>query len=226
MKTLNRFLSFHSLQAKFLAITIPLVLLSIIALFAVIQLNAQRTANRDLNNKLQEVVAIQSASLAGPLWNIDEKQVSLILAAMVIDPEILGVVVYDETGSVIAEVGVMTAADQNVFVADAPIEFETETIGRLEVALTDLLVQAATRQRLQLAGGMTVLLLLSIVLSVLLAHRRTVGTHLYGVFLIPSAWPRRRVSASRSNGIATTKWVQWFPLTTICSGSKKPMNRS
>ncbi|MGI9316567.1 MAG: PAS-domain containing protein, partial [bacterium] len=178
MKTLTRLLSFHSLQAKFLAITIPLVLLSTIALFAVIQLNAQRTANRDLNNKLQEVVAIQSASLAGPLWNVDEKQVSLILAAMVIDPEILGAVVYDETGSVIAEVGVMTAADQSVFVANAPIEFETETIGRLEVALTDLLVQAATRQRLQIAGGMTVLLLLSIVLSVLLAHRRTVGTPL------------------------------------------------
>ena len=178
MKTLIRSLSFRSLQAKFLAITIPLVLLSTIALFVVIQLNAQRAANRDLNNKLQEVVAIQSASLAGPLWNVDEKQVSLILAAMVIDPEILGAVVYDETGSVVAEVGVMTAADQSVFVADAPIEFETETIGRLEVALTDLLVQAATQQRLQIAGGMTILLLLSIVLSVLLAHRRTVGTPL------------------------------------------------
>jgi uncharacterized membrane protein affecting hemolysin expression len=43
------------------------------------------------------VVAIQSASLAGPLWNVDEDQVSLILAAMVIDPEILGAVVYDES---------------------------------------------------------------------------------------------------------------------------------
>ena len=178
VNALTRLSSFGSLQAKFLAITVPLVLLSTVALFAVVQINTQRTANRGLQSKLQEVVAIQSTSLAGPLWNVDEKQVSLILAAMVIDPEILGARVYDESGGVVAEVGTMVAADHNVFVTDAPIGFETEIIGRLEVALTDRLVQEATRERLQIAGGVAILLVLSVVLSVLLAHRRTVGTPL------------------------------------------------
>ncbi|MCZ6668780.1 MAG: response regulator [Gammaproteobacteria bacterium] len=178
MNFLIRILSFRTLQAKFLAITVPLVLLSTIALFAVIQINAQSTAKLDLQNKLREVVAIQSTSLSGPLWNVDEIQVSLILAAMVIDPEILGAVVYDESENIVAEVGEMTAAGQNVFVSSASIDFETETIGRLEVALSDRLVQAATKQRLQIAGGLTILLLLSVVFSVLLAHRRIVGTPL------------------------------------------------
>ena len=44
--------------------------------------------------------------------------------------------------------------------------------------MTDRLVQAATRQRLQIAGGMAISLVLSVVLSVLLAHRRIVGTPL------------------------------------------------
>jgi PAS domain S-box-containing protein len=199
VKNLTRFLSFRTLQAKFLAIAVPLVLLSTITLFAVIQFNAQRIANRDLQSKLEEVVAIQSTSLAGPLWNVDEKQVALILAAMAIDPEILGAVVYNETGIIVAEVGTMTAEDQNVLLSEAPIEFETETLGKLEVALTDHLVQAATRQRLQLVGWMVVLLVLSVVLSVLLAHRRTVGT------------PLRRLSESiriaQEQGIRqTVKW--------------------
>jgi PAS domain S-box-containing protein len=178
VKALTRSLSFHSLQAKFLAITVPLVLLSTIALFAVIQINAQRAAYRGLQSKLQEVVAIQSASLAGPLWNVDEVQVSLILAAMIIDPEILGAVVYDESDGVVAEVGNISATDQNVFVSSSPIKYEDEMIGRLEVALTDRLMQEATQDRLRIAVGVAVLLVLSVVLSVLLAHRRTVGTPL------------------------------------------------
>ena len=182
MKALSHLLSFRSLQTKFLAITVPLVLLSTVALFSVIQWNAQRAATRALQNKLQKVVAIQSTSLAGPLWNVDEKQVGLILAAMAIDPEVLGAVVYDESGEEVDMVGTMESDHEKVFVLDAPIEFErgneSEVIGRLEVALTNRLAQEATRQRQQFAVGMGILLVLSVVLSVLLGHRRTVGTPL------------------------------------------------
>ena len=203
MKVPIRLLSFRSLQAKFLAITVPLVLLSTVALFAVIQLNAERAAARDLQTKLQKVVAIQSSALAGPLWNVDERQVARILAAMAIDPEVLGVVVYDESGSAVDQVGSMDAEGQTVYVMDAPIEFEkgdlSETIGRLEVAVTDRLVQAATRQRQQIAGGVAVLLVLSVVLSVLLAHRRTVGT------------PLRRLSESirLAQKVGVRRSVEW-----------------
>lgn len=182
MKALSRLISFRSLQTKFLAITVPLVLLSTVALFSVIQWNAQREATRALQNKLQKVIAIQSTSLAGPLWNVDEKQVGLILAAMAIDPEVLGAVVYDESGEEVDMVGTMESDHEKVFVLDAPIEFErgdeSEVIGRLEVALTNRLAQEATLQRQQFAVGMGILLVLSVVLSVLLGHRRTVGTPL------------------------------------------------
>lgn len=199
MNAIGKSLSFRSLQAKFLAIAVPLVLLTTVALFAVIQLNAQRTANLNLQSKLQEVIAIQRSSLAGPLWNVDENQVSLILAAMDIDPEILGAAVYDESGGLVAEVGSMTATDHDVFASSAPIEFEGETIGSLEVALSDKLVREAARERLQLAGGIAALLVLSVVLSILLAHRRTVGT--------PLRLLSESIRASREEGVRQS--VDW-----------------
>jgi len=179
-KTLNVWdsLSFRSLQAKFLAFTIPPVLISTGALFAFSQIDAQRTEIDSLNTKLEEVVAIQSASLAGPLWNVDEKQVSLILGAMIIDPEIIGAVVYDEVESVVAKAGQMTSDDATVHAARDAIEFESEIIGILEVALSDGLLRKAASDRLKSAAGMALLLVISVVLSVLLAHRRTVGTPL------------------------------------------------
>ena len=65
--------------------------------------------------------------------------------------------------------------------------------------MTDQLVQAATRQRLQIAGGLAILLVLSVVLSVLLAHRRTVGA------------PLRRlsesISAAQQSGVRQS--VEW-----------------
>jgi signal transduction histidine kinase/DNA-binding response OmpR family regulator/HPt (histidine-containing phosphotransfer) domain-containing protein len=176
---MNRYAFLRSLQAKFLAIAVPLVLLSTFGLFAVIQMNAQRTATRNLQIKLQEMAAIHSKSLAGPLWNIDEKQVSLILAAMAIDPDMLGAVVYDESGAVTDRVGILDAPDQTVYRLAVPIELDrggrTRTIGRLEVALTDVRVRAATRERQVLATEVALLLVVAIVVSVIIAQRRTVG---------------------------------------------------
>jgi len=172
-------LPFRSLRAKFLAIAVPLVLLATVGLFAVIQINAQRVATFELQSKLQKMVAIQSALLSEHLWNVDEKQVALILAAMAIDPDVLGAVVYDESGAVVDRVGHLRAVDQTVYVQSVPIEFvrneESNVIGKLEVALTDQQVQTAMRERLFIASLIAVLLVVAIVLSVLLAHRRTIG---------------------------------------------------
>ena len=147
----HRYLSLRSSQTKFLAIVIPLVLLFTVGLFAIVQLNAQRTATRALKAKLQEVTAIQSTSLSAPLWNIDNKQVSHILAAMAVDPDLLGAAVYDESGEIVGQVGQLDAAAQTIYRHSSPIRFvrgeETREIGALVVALTDERVRAATRER-------------------------------------------------------------------------------
>lgn len=174
--------AFRSLQTKFLVVAVPLVLLSTIALFTFIQLNSYQTAIADLRAKLDAITTIQSTSLAGPLWDVNEEQVSLMLVAMTTDPDLLGAIVYDETDSVVAKVGSMEAEIGTVYVDDAPIEFgrggDKETIGRLVVAFTDQRVIAAARNDMITAAAIGGLLVLAIVLSVMLAHRRTIGTPL------------------------------------------------
>ena len=172
----------RSLQTKLLATTVPLVLLSTAALFILIQKNAERTALADLQAKLEEVLTIQSTSVSGPLWQLDLKQVALMLEAMTTDPDVLGAIVYDETEQIIAQVGAMEAEDQTIYVRTEPIRFgdtsDLQNIGQLKVAFTDQRVRAATRERQIAAAAFAGLLIVAIVISVVLGHRRTVGTPL------------------------------------------------
>ncbi len=103
------FFTLRSLRAKFLALIVPLVLVSTVMVFGVSELAARRDANRKLHVKLNELVEIQSAVLTESLWNVAEEQVELILAAIAIDPDVLGAIVYDESNSMIASVGVVEA---------------------------------------------------------------------------------------------------------------------
>ena len=173
----------RSLQIRFVARAVPLVLVSTAGVFTFTQIDARRTATAELKSKLREVTEIQSAALAGPLWNVDEDQVSLILSAMAIDSDVLGVVVYDEFESVVARSGALEASDVTVFVEEAPIRYPSEggseVIGRLVVAFTDKRARAAVREGQITAAAVGVLLVLAIVLSVLYAHRRTIGIPLY-----------------------------------------------
>ena len=51
----------RSLQVRFLAIAVPLVLLSTAGLFTYIHIDTRRTATAELKGKLHEVATIQSA---------------------------------------------------------------------------------------------------------------------------------------------------------------------
>ena len=169
----------RSIQVKFLAILIPFALVAGAGLLAAIQVYAKRTATDDLKAKLADVTAIQSASLAAPLWNIDEMQVSLILAAMVTDSDIIGAVVYDEDESVVHRIGTLDAPDGAAFVQESPIVYtkggDDRLIGRLVVAFTDQRVRVTVRERRMAAIQVGGLVVLVIVISVVIAYRRTVG---------------------------------------------------
>ncbi len=92
----SEILFFATIRAKFLAFVVPLVLLSTIAVFGLFELHARRDANLMLRDKLDKLVAIQSAVVAEPLWNVADEQIKLILAALAIDPDVENAAVYDE----------------------------------------------------------------------------------------------------------------------------------
>ncbi len=197
------FFAFRTLRAKFLALIVPLILISTVIVFGISELTARREANRKLHAKLDQLVEIQSAVLSESLWNVAEQQIELILAAIAIDTDVLGVIVYDESNNPIASVGAVEAIEQQEFFAEKDIPYHSgddpEVIGRLALALTDARVRGESEARLFVAVGLAALLLLSVVTIALVANRRTIG--------IPLERLLQSINRSRQGGERTP--VDW-----------------
>ncbi|MEW9921817.1 response regulator [Marimonas sp. MJW-29] len=171
--------SLQTLRAKFLAVLTPLVLMSTVLVFGVFELSAKREAEKRLQNKLEKLVAIQSAVVAESMWNVADEQIKLVLAALAIDPDISGAAVYDDQDLLVASTGDVENFEKSQFFAEQEILYvyddNSEIIGRMAIALTDAQIEAAARQRLMIAGILGALLLGAIILSTLIANRRTIG---------------------------------------------------
>jgi serine phosphatase RsbU (regulator of sigma subunit)/uncharacterized membrane protein affecting hemolysin expression len=173
-------LSFNTIRAKFLAFVVPLVLLSTIAVFGLFEFNARHDANLKLQDKLDKLVAIQSAVIAESLWNVADEQIKLILAALAIDPDIESAAVYDEFDQLVGVTGSADEMETRPFFASKEIVYVDDDapeiiIGRLAVSLTDARLQSAAEERMFLAGVLAAILLLSVVVSAMLGNRRTIG---------------------------------------------------
>jgi adenylate cyclase len=179
MKIIDRLLSSPSLQVKFLAVAIPLIFASTFILFALFEIETHRMAVRELRENLQQMLATQSSALANPLWNIDETQINLTLDAIVINRDVLGAWVADETGTLLGQAGESDIAPGDAILAERDIVFGTDgdqhVIGKLSIAMTDARVWRTTINRFVLAGGLAMMVVLSVTASVMLAHRRTIG---------------------------------------------------
>lgn len=172
-------LAFRTLRAKFLALMIPLVLLSTTIVFGLYELNASREAESRLRDKLNKVATIQSSVLAEPMWNVANEQIKLILTALATDPDVLGAIVYDESKKIIGSIGTVDSLEQRPFYASREITYTSgskkSVIGRLGIAFTDGRLLAETKARLLIAVGLASLLLLAVVVIALVANRRTIG---------------------------------------------------
>ncbi len=117
------FLSFNSIRAKFLALVVPLVLLSTITVFGLFELDARRDANLELQDKLDKLVTIQSAVVAESLWNVADEQIKLSLAALAIDPDVESAAVYDELDQLVGFTGSADEIETRPFFASKEIVF-------------------------------------------------------------------------------------------------------
>lgn len=179
MAWIPTFVKFRSLRAKFLALMVPFIVLSTIVVFGVSEYVARRDANQQLHAKLRALLEIQSAVLTEPVWNVADDQVELVLKAIAIDPDVLGAVVFDESGDAIAAVGeTVDMADQEFF-GEVPIVYlsadEPEIIGNLALSLTDTRLRVESDTRLLISVGLGLILLSAVVAIALAANRRTIG---------------------------------------------------
>lgn len=176
---LPSWLQLRSVQAKFLGYVVPLVLLSTLIVFGAFEWNARRDAEEQLAAKAERLVAIQRLVVAESLWNVADNQIRLMLAALLIDADVIAAVVYDERNDIVASAGAIESLNELPFVASAEIVYDDVgspiTIGRLVVGMSDARLTALANERLILVSVLASILLAAVIGAALVANRQTIG---------------------------------------------------
>lgn len=168
----------RSLQAKFLVLTIPLVLLVNLAFFAAYETIEIRSQLAALKKKQESMTASQTIILAGPVARGDEVQITLSLAVALADSDFVAVAVHDANGRELASFGApleQTSPDQRIV---QPITHATqtgfETVGRLTTVTSDERLWKGFYRRATVMVGLLVLVSAVIILGVHIALRASV----------------------------------------------------
>jgi len=171
----------QTLRGKFLRVTIPLIFLSVIGVFAVIELLAHRNAVARLERTLEGMIRTQAAALANPVWNLDREQIHLSLQAVVTNREILSARVLGEKGELMIAAGAVpeSASPDELISLSREIVFDAgsgdRVIGTLEFTATRQLVWEQTRNRLLIAAVIALVAVSIEVAAALYAMRSIIG---------------------------------------------------
>ncbi|MEM9442270.1 MAG: hypothetical protein AAGA73_17645, partial [Pseudomonadota bacterium] len=147
---------FKSIQSKFLAYVVPLVLLSTVIAFGLFEFNARRSAETQLRAKLAELIDIQRQVVAESLWNVADQQIALTLKALLTDADVEVAAVYDERDQLVAAAGEIETIDSLPHVAEVDIVYDDlgdeVQIGRLKIGLSDARIAGLASERLALVS--------------------------------------------------------------------------
>lgn len=171
----------QSLRGEFLRVTIPLIFISVIGVFTLIELMAHRSAVARMEQNLNAMVRTQAAVLANPLWNLDDEQIRLSLEAAVTNREILSARVTGEDGEVIGEAGAVPddESPDDLISLSRNIVFDAgagpKDIGTIEFVATRHFVWEQTRNRLYTAAVIALVAVTIEVGAALFALRTIIG---------------------------------------------------
>lgn len=170
----------ESLRGKFLQITIPLIFLSVIAVFGVIEFMTHRNTMQRTEQAFEAMVRTQAAALANPLWNLDREQISLSLKAIVANREVLSARVVGEDGLDVATAGsIPQGSTESLRRVSRTITFDAgagpKAIGKLEFVGTLHFVWEQTWTRLLIAAAIALVAVSIEVAAALYALRTIIG---------------------------------------------------
>jgi len=173
----------RSLTAKLLVIYLPLVCISVLALFAVLEVRYVKGQKADLAEKLDRMLSVQSTAFATPTWEFDITTINLLLNAISLDQDIRGVSVFDANNSLISKIGDTSEnEDGSGLRGEHPLLYKVgnlmEPVGKLVISFHQERIDRELADRLQ-ADALIVIGLAAILLSVIWATtRRVIGNPL------------------------------------------------
>ncbi len=153
MKTL--FFKPNSLIAKLLAIYLPLVSLSVVILFGVLEARFYLSSRSELIDELKQLVSVQDSAFASAVWEIDTDQINALLAEIGRLPNIQSAEVFDTSGEKLGSVGDTKAPPEvKEFRVDRPLVYKTskvtEAVGKLVLTVHSKRIKEEVADRLLL----------------------------------------------------------------------------
>ncbi len=188
----------RKLTLKFLGIIISLTTVIFIVVAGTYEFIKFETAKSRLLQRLDRTIASQSLILAEPMFEEDRKQIRLILASTISNPEVRRIVVRNKAGEILDKYGPADPVDPKLH-RTTKVNFSSDNgfyqIGNLEIEMTDQVIRRDFRGRLQSDALMGLVLVFTIIVGVQITQYRMVGLPL-GRLL--DAMQQKPVSGARS----------------------------
>jgi PAS domain S-box-containing protein len=139
------------LTKKYLAVYLPFICITMILIFAGIEIRTYRTQLKVLHRGLDELVKLQSGAITSALWEFNTDRLDALIADIEKIPHFQGVAVHDVLGEPIVVSGSLENADPDL-VSEKSLIFQTdfvnEDLGKLTVAFNRQQIRNNQRDRL------------------------------------------------------------------------------
>lgn len=176
---LGRLYRFRSVRMAFLAVTLPFVLVVVGGFFVLLEFETYNDAVARLELKLDRMLASNSIMLARAVWERNDVIIATHAAPALIDPDLIGIFIYDRDGRTLAEFGSKTAAEGRTITRDTQINYAVganlEYAGQLVLVMTDAGIRASARSRILVLIAFAILLTAAIVFAAQVAFDLVIG---------------------------------------------------
>ncbi len=167
-----------SVQAWFFLSCIATATLVLVMFVVTKDLLDRSAVNEALNAKLDRVAANHSILLVDPVSNNNVRQVELLLASAMSDPDIVHIAVTDDRGNDIARLG-RTNAGTGTMIAERPLRVSDlsgiTNVGTLTVEMTNVHRITEARRLLVITTGFGIVLLAFLLSVSFFIHGRFIG---------------------------------------------------
>jgi len=167
----------NRLEVRFLSFFLSLTLLVSIVLFGLYEGWVLQRAHQDFQDHQDATLGYYAEISDAWLWNLDQQHIKKSFGALMEDPNIEGVAVFDAAGRLVAQSGDFSDASDRI-VKEEEIYFTTDVsrdyIGKVVMAFTEKEIRRESYRRLLRNGLLVILIGLTAVAGAVYVYRLTV----------------------------------------------------
>lgn len=189
-----------SLRLRFVAIIAPIYVVTVVVGLGAYEWITYADARKSLVERLNRMASSQSIIMSQAVAEGNESNLSLMLASIISDRDLMGVAVFDRDGTIIDSYGELSGEPD--LVRQITVNHADETgyrrVGSLRLVMTDAELMAQARDRLVLGGVFALLLFVAALSGAVLAYNRIIAKPL-----------AQLLSAFRKPGVDAVRTIVW-----------------